>query len=67
MSEAFDPAKYVPLAAAAVGLRLAPQDLSSVIGAFAVLVRVAGPLMAFPLPEDLVAATVFPPEDGNKR
>jgi hypothetical protein len=34
MSEPLDPASYVPLAAAAVGLRLEPQDLDGVIGAF---------------------------------
>jgi len=67
MSEPLDPASYVPLAAAAVGLRLEPQDLDGVTGAFAVLLRVAGPLMTFALPEDLIAAAVFPPEDGNMR
>jgi hypothetical protein len=62
MAEPLDPARYVPLAAAAVGLELAPEDLGNVIGAFAVLARVAGPVMAFPLPEDLTAAAVFTPD-----
>jgi hypothetical protein len=65
MADAFDPAGYVPLAAAAVGLKLAPEDLGDVIGAFAVLARVAGPVMAFPLPEEVVAAAVFTPDDGG--
>jgi hypothetical protein len=64
MAEPVDPARYVPMAAAATGLALAPEDLSDVIAAFAVLVRVAGPVMAFPLPEDIVAAAVFTPDDG---
>ena len=61
MAEPFDPALYVPQAAAALGLPLAPDDLADVIGAFAVLARVAGPVMAFPLPEELIAAAVFVP------
>jgi hypothetical protein len=65
MADAIDPAEYVPRAAAAVGLRLAPEDLDDVIGAFAVLARVAGAVMAFPLTEDTVAAAVFTPDDGN--
>jgi hypothetical protein len=61
VAEPFDPALYVPQAAAALGLPLAPEDLGDVIGAFAVLARVAGPVMAFPLPEELIAAAVFIP------
>ena len=64
MAEPFDPALYVPQAAAALGLRLAPEDIGDVISAFAVLVRVAGPVMAFPLPEELIAAAVFVPDEG---
>jgi hypothetical protein len=62
MAEPFEPARFVPLAAAAVGLELAPEELGSVIGAFAVLARMAGPVLAFPLPEDLIAAAVFTPD-----
>ncbi len=65
MAEPFDPADYVPAAAAAIGLPLPPDDLGAVIAAFAVLARVAGPLMAFPLPEDIVAAGAFAPDDGG--
>jgi len=65
MAETFDPVTYVPAAAAAIGLPLRPEDLGGVIGAFAVLARVAAPLMAFSIPEDVVAAAVFTPEDGG--
>ncbi len=66
MAEPFDPALYVPQAAAALGLPLAPEVLGDVIGAFAVLARVAGPVMAFPLPEELIAAAVFVPDEGKR-
>lgn len=65
MVEPVDPARFVPLAAAAVGLPIAPEDLGDVIRAFAVLARVAGPVMAFPLPEELIAAATFLPDDGG--
>ena len=65
MTEPVDPAQYVPRAAAAVELPLAPEDLGEVIGAFAVLARVAAVVMAFPLPEDIVGAGVFVPDDGS--
>jgi hypothetical protein len=65
MAEPVDSAQYVPRAAAAVGLPLAPEDRDDVIGAFAVLARVAGVVMAFPLPEEIVAAAVFAPDDGS--
>jgi len=60
----FDPAIYVPQAAAALGLEIAPEDLGDVVAAFAVLARVAGPVMATPLPEELVSAAVFIPSEG---
>jgi hypothetical protein len=66
VAEPFDPAPYVPQAAAALGLPLAPEDLGDVINAFAVLARVAGPVMAFPLPEELIAAAVFVPDKGAR-
>ena len=64
MADPFDPALYVPQAAAALGLPIAAEDLGDVIGAFAVLARVAGPVMAFPLLEGLIAAAVFVPGEG---
>jgi 1-carboxybiuret hydrolase subunit AtzG-like protein len=67
MAEPLDPAKYVPEAATAVGLTIAPEDLGDVINAFVVLARAAGQVMAAPLPEELVAAAVFAPDDGEKR
>jgi hypothetical protein len=66
VAEPFDPALYVPQAAAALGLPLAPEDLGDVIGAFAVLARVALPVMAFPLPEELIAAAVFVPGERTR-
>ena len=66
MAEPFDPALYVPQAAAALGLSLAPEDLGDVISALAILARVAGPVMAFPLPEELIAAGVFVPNEGTR-
>ena len=66
MSEPFDPQRYAPLAATAVGLPLAPEDLPDVIGALSVLARVAGAVMAFQLSEDVVAAAIFTPDDGSE-
>jgi hypothetical protein len=67
MADPFDPARYVPEAAAAVGLAISPGDLGDVIGAFAVLARVATQLMAVPLPEDAISAAIFTPDDGAAR
>ena len=66
MADPFDPARYVPIAATAVGVPLAPDDLPGVIGFFAVLARVAEPLMAFKLPEEEIAAAVFVPDGGQR-
>jgi len=63
MAEPLDPMQYVPQAAAAVGLPLAREDLAEVIAAFAVLARVAGPVMGFPLPEELLSAAIFAPDE----
>ena len=65
MPTEFDPALYVPQAAAALGLEIAPEDFGEVVAAFSVLARAAGGLMATPLPEDLVAAAVFMPSQGD--
>jgi hypothetical protein len=65
MTEPLDPARFVPLAAAAVALPLAPEDLNNVISSFALLARVAGPLMAFPIEEEIVAASIFSPDQGG--
>jgi Protein of unknown function (DUF4089) len=67
MAEPLDSARYVPEAAAAVGLTIAPADLGDVIQAFAVMARVAAQLMATPLPEETIAAAVFIPDDGAAR
>jgi len=65
MADPFDSARYVPMAASALGLPLAEEDMREVIGAFAVLARVANVVMSFPLPEEVIAAAVFSPEDGK--
>ena len=67
MAGPFEPGHYVPAAAAALGLRLAPEDLSDVVAAFAFLAKVAGPVVAFPLPEELIAAAVFVPDEEASR
>jgi hypothetical protein len=64
MADPFDPARYVPEAAAAAGLTISPADLGDVTQAFAVLARVAAQIMATPLPEETVAAALFIPDDG---
>lgn len=66
MTEPFKCASYISQAAAALGLPLAPQDKNDVIAAFSVLARVAGPVMAFPLPEELIAAAVFVPGQEDR-
>jgi hypothetical protein len=67
MASPLDPARYVPEAASAVGLAIAPGDLGDVIGAFAVLARAAAVVMAVDLPEEVVAAAVFTPGEGEAR
>jgi Protein of unknown function (DUF4089) len=65
MADPFDQEAYVPQAAAALGLPIAPTDLGDVVAAFAMLARVAGVVMAFPLPEETVAGAVFTAEKGD--
>jgi hypothetical protein len=62
MNNDFDAAAYVPVAAAALGLPIAQEDMGDVIAAFTILGRVANVVMSFPLPEEVVAAPVFSPE-----
>jgi hypothetical protein len=64
MADSMDPALYVMLSAAAIGLPIEKADFDRVVGAFSVLARVAGPVMAFELAEDVIAAAVFVPDDG---
>lgn len=66
MSQELDPAVYVAQAAAALGLTIAPEHLGDAVTAFSVLARVAGQVMAAPLPEELVAAAVFTPSQEDK-
>lgn len=57
---------YVSETAAMIGLSIAPEDMPAVVGIFANLARVAGPLMEFPLPADAEASPVFI-ADGTRR
>jgi hypothetical protein len=59
------PEEYVKQAAAVIGVPLTPDDLAKTAAAFAILLRVAAPLMAFSLPDDLTAAAVFVPDTGD--
>jgi Protein of unknown function (DUF4089) len=67
MPNSLDPARYVPMAASALGLPLAEEDAGDVIAAFTVLARVADVVMAFPLDEEFIAAAVFSPEEGRSK
>lgn len=67
MANSFDPARYVPIAASALKLPLAEEDVGDVIAAFAVLARAADAVMSFPLPEEVIAAAVFSPEEGSAK
>jgi len=60
-------AQFVREAAATAGLAIAPEDFADVVTQFAVLARAAVPLMKFSLPEDVVAAAVFVPDDVSQR
>ena len=53
--------RYVEEMAAAIGLPIAAADLPAVLAVYANLARVAGPLMAFPLPDEAEPAPVFTP------
>jgi len=67
MANPFDPARYVPVAASALGLPLAEEDAGDVIGAFAVLARAADVVMSFPLPEEVISAAVFSADEGSSK
>jgi hypothetical protein len=62
MEKPSEAARYVPVAAAALGLPLAAEDLDDVIAAFTILERVANVVMSFPLPEEVIPAAVFCPD-----
>ena len=59
--EAFDPAAHVAAVAPAVGLRLSPERQARVAAALALVVRVAAPALAFPVPECAEPAARFRP------
>jgi hypothetical protein len=51
--------------AALSGINIPPEDLTAVAGIFSNLARVASPLLAFELPEEMTAAPVFVPYEGE--
>lgn len=59
--DAFDPAAHVAAVAPAVGLRLSPERQARVAAALALVVRVAAPALAFPVPESAEPAAMFRP------
>jgi len=66
MERPSEAARYVPAAASALGLPLAAEDLGDVIAAFAVLERVANVVISFPLPEEVISAAVYSPDQGSQ-
>ena len=59
MSDAFDPAAYVPVAAALQALNLDAAETQRVIAAFALVARFAGPALDWPVGPETDAAPVF--------
>ena len=59
--DAFDPAAYVAAVAPAVGLKLSPERQVRVAAALALVVKVAAPALAFPVPESAEPAARFRP------
>jgi len=57
----FDPAAYVAAVAPMVGLALSPDRQARVAEALALVVKVAGPALAFPVPESAEPAARFRP------
>ena len=58
--ETFDPAAHVA-AAPAVGLALSPERQARVAAALALVVKVAAPALAYPVPESAEPAAKFRP------
>ena len=59
--EHFDPAAYVAAAAPSVGLRLTAERQARVAAALALVVKVAAPALAHPVPESAEPAARFRP------
>jgi hypothetical protein len=60
-ADAFDAKAYVAAAAPSVGLVLAPDRIEQVAAAFALVVRMAAPALAYSMPADVEPAPVFAP------
>jgi hypothetical protein len=58
--------RYIDEAAAAIGLSIAPEDRPAVVGIFANLARVAGPLMEFQLPAEAEPSPVFTADEKQR-
>ena len=61
MDEAFDPAAYVPAAAALQALNLDPVETQRVTAAFALVMRFAQPALDWPVGPETDLAPVFQP------
>lgn len=59
--ETFDPAAHVAAVAPAVGLALSPERQARVAAALALVVKVAAPALAYPVPESAEPAAKFRP------
>ncbi|MBS0562829.1 MAG: DUF4089 domain-containing protein [Proteobacteria bacterium] len=60
-TERFDPAAYVDAVAPAMGFRFSPERAKAVAEALALVVRVAAPALAHPVPQDAEPAPLFTP------
>ncbi len=61
MDEAFDPAAYVPAAAASQALNLDADEIRRVTAAFALVMRFAKPALDWPVAPAVEPAPVFQP------
>lgn len=60
-SKPFDAERYVDVAAAAIGLTIAPELRPSVIANFKQIADTASLVMSFPIEDDIDPAVVFRP------
>ena len=59
--EHFDAVRYVTEAAPLVGLQLTPERVGEIAAAFALVVRIGAPALAYKLPREAEPAPVFAP------
>ncbi len=65
MNSDIDLSRHVLETAALSGVTIPAGDLPAVAGVFANLARVAGPLLAFSIPEETIAAPVYTAFEGT--